>query len=249
MAARRFGLFVMVAGTIGIAAADETIQYKSADYTFSVDAAEKNIRVTWSYPVFLSGFPSVTGPLNAWVRDQSLEPLAECAGVPLANLRTMRDSEVIRTLKAGRHFADCDYLDQSDVSPSEAFGTTISITKTTEWSGLTRSQHGEKTLYFDLSRNAEIGIETFFRTDALAALNEALASKIHKERPNCSGRSFDWSQVSFRPPNMIFMEFPYNPAEWNVCGDGVEMLKGKVVKDNLVAKLGQGSAKKIVRIP
>lgn len=48
---------------------------------------------------------------------------------------------------------------------------------------------------------------------------------------------------------MIFVEFPYNPAEWAVCGDGVEMLEGKVVKDNFVAQLGQRPAKKLVRIP
>ncbi|MBS1157032.1 MAG: hypothetical protein H6R07_2956 [Proteobacteria bacterium] len=228
----QFGALAIYAFCFSNARAENALAYKLAEYTFEVASSKQKTQVRWSYPVFLSGIPDGTSALNVWIRDQSLEPLAACAEIPLSELRKMRDVQVQRALGRSKQFADCN-IDQSEVQPMEAFASFISFQRYIEWAGLSRPQHGITMLTFDWVRKRKIGVDTLFRPGALDDLNEALAEQISSDRTDCQ-RNFDWSQVSLRPPSTLFINFPYNPGEWAVCGDGVEMIEGPLVKAMLI---------------
>lgn len=217
------------------ASADDTLKYRIADYMFEVSSNEHKMEVRWSYPVFFAGRPEVTHALNAWIRDQSLAPLAECAEIPLSELRKMRDSQVQQVLIRSTQFAGCS-LDQSQVEPAESFANFISFIQFTEWMGTSRPQHGITTLIFDIVSKRQIQAEKLFKPNALEDLNNALSEQISAERQECV-RRFDWSQVTLRYPNAVIIHFPYNPAEWEKCGDGVEMIEGDLVKKLLNSRV------------
>jgi len=141
----------------------------------------------------------------------------------------------VAALSVDAQFAACEQS-QSVFKPQAAFGRYVTFERVTEWKGSTRPQHGIEILTFDLAAGAAVAMATLFKPDALEALNGALAERIANDpkRPDCHGRTFDWSQVSLRPPAELFVEFPLNPAEWRDCGDGVEMLSGQIVSEHLL---------------
>jgi hypothetical protein len=121
------------------------------------------------------------------------------------------------------------------VQPRGAFGRYVTFERVTEWMGSARPRYGIEILTFDVVAGVAVDISTLFKPGALETLNGALAEQIANDpsRPDCRGRTFDWSQVSLRSPVELFVEFPFNPAEWRDCGDGVEMLSGRVVSGQL----------------
>lgn len=246
----RLAALALCIAPLGGIAAGERLEYRSAEYTFEVSSAapgSQRVRVHWSYPVFLGGGRAETNTLNAWVRDQSLLPLTDCVAIPFEQLRKLSDRQVQRAMMGSNLFGDCG-VDQSVLEPREAFGGFITFELITEWLGAARPQHGIRTLTFDLNRKRPVGIEALFKSGALDELNSALADKISEERPDCPGRRFDWSQVTLRPPNTVFVHYPYNPAEWAACGDGVELIEGVLVEEQLIERHALEPSRPLVRV-
>jgi len=214
------------------------VTYRMATYAFHVRAsgyatASQTATVRWTYPVILAGGPDKPQKLNGWLREQSLRSLAQCATAPAEDLLRKTDRQVVDALERDAAFASCGAV-RSALQPVEAFGRFIIFSLVGETEGLARPQHGFSSMMFDLRSNAPVAIDSLFKPGALAELNAALADVIECERPNCAERKFEWSQVTLRPPDQLFIEFPYNPAQWHACGDGVEALSGTVVSGQLL---------------
>lgn len=222
-------LCLCITGTA--AAAESVSSYRQASYEIEQESQAFN----WSYPVVLPAQWPANRRLNVWLRGQAVQALAGCVSRSVADLQSRPDRQLVEDLSKDAEFAACEQS-QSIVKPQGAFGRYVTFERVTEWKGSTRAQHGVEMLTFDLATGVSIDIATLFKPAALEALNGALAERIANDpkRPDCRGRKFDWTQVSLRPPVELFVEFPFNPAEWRDCGDGVETLSGRVVSDQLL---------------
>ncbi|MCE4539060.1 hypothetical protein LXT12_17555 [Pelomonas sp. P7] len=210
------------------------IMYRTASYAIarSTQSSAELSNVEWAYPVMVGSKLGQFDRVNAWLRKKSVELLAECVSSRIDELLKLPDRKIVTFLARNSNFSACE-TNQSIVEPAEAFGQYITFRRISEWRGLARPQHDIQLLVFDLQSNVELTMASLFKPGALDALNEALAEVIQSTKPNCSGRNFVWSQVSLRPPHHLFIEFPYNPAEWEACGDGVEALEGQAVSSQL----------------
>lgn len=245
-----FALFSTVSMSVH-AETDRTIQYRMAEYAFEVSAPDAGLnangfKVDWEYPVILGGKPNQTRVLNSWLRQQSLKVLVGCSATLTSSLKKT-DRQIIESLSSNHDFVECG-IDQSVVVPLAAFGRYISFEMFTEVIGAFRPQHGIEILTFNMESGNPIAIEFLFKPDALGELNSALSEQLRKTKLNCSDRKFDWSQVSVRPPNQLFIHYPYDPAEWAQCGDGVEMLEGHVVSRQLLKRNTLQPLRRLVKV-
>lgn len=217
---------------------DIPTRYRKSEYTFKAQSsnAEHNTAdfdVEWSYPVFVNGGAKVRIALNTWLRELSLKSLAACSKVHLNGLLRMTDRKIVESLRHKKQLVECG-LDQSVLIPINAVGRFMVVEHVTESIGLVKSHHDIQIYFFDTIAMTPINVASLFKPDALAALDDALNEEIRETRPECPGRHFDWSMVTVRPPSSVFITFPYNPAEWDACGDGVEMIEGQVVAEQLL---------------
>jgi hypothetical protein len=224
-------LWLSIGGTA--AAAESVLSYRQSSYEIAQESQAEAFN--WSYPVVLPAQWPANRRLNAWLREQAVQALAGCVSRQVADLQSLTDRQLVEALSKDAEFAACEQS-QSVVKPQGAFGRYVTFERVTEWKGSTRELHGIEMLTFDLAAGVAIDIATLFKPAALEALNGALAERIANDpkRPDCHGKKFDWTQVSLRAPVKLFVEFPFNPAEWHDCGDGVEMLSGRVVSEQLL---------------
>lgn len=225
------------------AQAPAAIKYRSVEYSFAVSSAAAEFngserRVWWEYPVFEMPEAGVRDALNAWARKASLEALASGAEVALEILENKTDREVMQFLAQSLRFVESG-VDQSVVTPNISLGVYVTADYNTEWVGGNRPLHAVEVLYFNTATRMPIKIQSLFRAEALGVLNDELSKIIARardsgRRPACSGRRFDWHQVSLVSRVQLGVSFPYDPAEWAACGDGVEMIEGKVVARQLL---------------
>ncbi len=208
--------------------------------------AERSV-VQWEYPVMVGARPAEFERLNGWLREKSVEVFAQCMSSRTDELLKLSDKKLVNFLRSNPAFLACE-ADQSLIEPAEAFGQYITFRRLSEYQGLARPQHGIELLVFDLRSNKEASMASLFKQSALEALNGALVEVIERTRPSCHGRSFVWSQVSLRPPNRLFIEFPYNPTEWEACGDGVESLSGQSVSSQLRSAAALRPARSLVEV-
>ncbi|MFG6467842.1 hypothetical protein [Roseateles sp. BYS87W] len=220
------------AGGAQVSATEPDLKYKRIEHTIHFAPGQSPYRgMEWSYPVVLPAPTPVLQRLNAWMRQLSLAPFSACDRAVELQVQAMPDSQVLQALEADPAFTACDML-QSAVSPVSALGRYVFVEHHTEWLGQTGPKKGVETLVFDLKLGAPARVEDLFVSGALGVLNDALAERIAKDarRPECSGRRFDWSQVSLQSVDALFITYPYNPREWRQCGDGIEALNGPTVR-------------------
>jgi hypothetical protein len=217
------------------------LTYRMASYSIGYRVTRASLAeafdssMKWEYPVVTPVQTPANHRLNVWLREESLNGFKLCFPVN-DDLRATTDRKLVTTLSTDAGFAACEWQ-QSVIHPRGAFGRYATFERVTEWTGSTRPQHGIEILTFDMTAGVAVDIAKLFKPGALEALNRALAEQIANDtsRPECRGRSFDWFQVSPRPPAELSVEFPFNPAEWRDCGDsGVEMLSGRVVSQQML---------------
>lgn len=219
------------------------IKYRSVEYSFSVFSAEAEFNqsgnsVWWEYPVFEMPDVQARDALNSWARGASLQALAAGAEVSSEFLANKTDHQVMQWLAQNRRFVESG-VDQSVVTPMLLLGIHIGFDCHTEWTGGNRPLHGVEHLYFNTSTRQPVAVKSLFRDEALGVLNDALEKKISKDRragrrTECFRRSFDWHQISITGTAAVGISFPYDPAEWDRCGEGIEIVEGKLVTQQLL---------------
>lgn len=223
------GLFLLFSGAAVGASSASAVAYRMASYSISRAPVDSpySAPVSWAYPVVLPLQVPAHRRLNAWLRTQALVGLKAC--LP-DGLSALPDSKLVSALGVDPHFAACELV-QSTIHPEGAFGRYVMFTRRTERHGSVRIYQDVQTMMFDVEKGVAVELQTLFKPEALDELNGMLQEQISedRERPDCTGRSFEWSQVSLRPPELISIQFPYDTAEWGRCGDGVEVLKGPAV--------------------
>ena len=238
----RFALSALLfLGAAASAGGEPALTYRLASYSIGYRVTRESVAMPldtameWAYPVVTPMNTLAHRRLNAWLRGEALKGFETCSPVEMTALRAMSDSKVVATLSADPGFADCE-LHQAVISPVEAFGRYVMFERRTSWRGQARPQQGVDTWVFDMANGVPVELATLFKPDALEALNEVLAEQIAGDidRPKCPGRRFSWSQVSLRPPAELFVEYPFSPAEWRDCGDGMERLSGQAVSEQLL---------------
>jgi hypothetical protein len=229
-------LLLLLCCGAALAAGEGGLSYRMASYRIAraPGADVPTEPVAWEYPVVAPEQLAAHRRLNAWLRSWALESLEPCAPAEVERLKAMPDRRVLEALSADRDFAVCE-LEHAVIEPREAFGPYVVFMRNTGAMGSARVHHGVEVRVFDLAAGTAVDMQTLFKPDALTVLNGALAELISadEKRPDCHGRPFDWTQVTLRPPAEVFIEFAYNPAQWRDCGDGVEMLGGRVVAEQL----------------
>jgi hypothetical protein len=246
----RTTLLAILAGLLSSAAPaqpnDSDIVYKMSAFRIEIprQGNDSPAAIEWSYPVVIRP-RNIAERINAWLRQRSLEPLQSCADLsPVAFLK-QRDRQVVRTLSTSKWVDTCG-VSQSVVQLREAFGHYVTVQQSTAFEGTARQNHGLENILFNLDSRQPVEVRTLFKPEALDSLNEALATHLEKTRPDCNSRGFAWFQVSLRPPDLLFIEYPYDPAEWGRCGDGVEMLEGSVVSGLLANAKALRPSRKLV---
>lgn len=219
--------------------------YRVASYAIETSGDGRDA-VRWSYPVMLQHPAGGLKAVNAWIRMIALEPLRFCTPLEQGALQRMTDRQIVNELARTAGLAECGLL-QAGIEPVEAFGDYLSFRRSREVMGSARPQQGSEVLVFELRADKVVSASQFFKPGSLDALNGLLAEKL-PERPDCHGRSFDWTQVQLRPPRQVIIEFPYNPAEWAACGDGLELIEGPEVTKLLAAPRRLKPARKLLEL-
>lgn len=223
---RLLALALLSLVAVAHAAPEAAVSFRTAKYIISIkpteDSASEAATLDWSYPVVLRHPGGAVGRINDWIRTQALEDLARCADVPLDTLRRLSDRQVVEKLSQP---GACHELRQSALTLTYAFGDYLAFTRSVSSMGSARLYPATEVRLLDIRRQQTLSTGDLFRPGALEALNGLLAEQIEADnRPDCPGRSFQWSQASFRPPRLLGIDFPYDSAEWRACGDGVESL-------------------------
>lgn len=224
---------LLFCGAVHAAGHEPELRYRQAEYR--IGAADANNAMAWSYPVVLPLQTPSHQRLNAWLRERALEIFQECDLAATLGLHAMPDRKIVEVLNRTPEFAECGLL-QSAIVPREAFGRFVSFDVFTTLGGGNRPLHGVKTLVFDMVSGTAVDLASLFKPGALDELNDALAKQMARDRrrwPDCPGRKFDWSLATLRPPAELLLQFPYDPAEWSRCGEGVAALSGRVVRAQL----------------
>lgn len=228
-ASARIGCLTVMLLVSGTVACQEVLTYRNVEYSANQGPERTS---EWSYPVFSGHWPwggKRLAALNDWLRTRSLEPFSECAGAGPTSLAGLADKRIVASLASRPELIACG-IQQSVLTPVESFGPYLSVRLKTSHSGSWRPQHSIEAVLLDLRTLRKIDLSALFKPGSLEDLNDELGRMIRSTRPDCTTRTFDWTQVSFRPPHTLFIEFPYDPAEWRVCGDGVELLEGRMVE-------------------
>lgn len=228
------GLILLFCGAAAGAGNAPTVVYRMASYSIprAPVVSEQSGPVSWAYPVVLPLQTPGHRRLNAWLRAQALAGLEEC--LP-GGVSSLPDGRLVSALGANPEFAACELV-QSTIHPEAAFGRYVVFTRNTERHGSVRLHQSIQTMVFDMETGTAVDLQTLFKPGALEALNGVLQEQISedRQRPDCTGRSFEWTQVSLRPPALVSIQFPYDPAEWRRCGDGFEGVSGPVVSGLLL---------------
>lgn len=219
--------------------------YRVASYVIETSRDGKD-PVSWSYPVMLQHPAGGLKAVNAWIRTLALESLRFCTSLEQGALQRMTDRQIVNKLARTAGLAECGLM-QVGIEPVEAFGDYLSFRRSREVMGSARPQQGSEVLVFDLRAGKVVSAAQFFKPGSLDELKGLLAEKLG-ERPDCHGRSFDWTQVQLRPPRQVFIDFPYNPAEWAECGDGLDLIEGPVVMKLLAAPRRLKPSRKLLEL-
>ncbi len=228
----------------------KTVKYAILTYA-KVDEEEVKSSIEWSYPIVVwhpnRGLPAI----NDWIRARALEDLAECAALPLEALRGLSDNQVVETISKSQQCGEVA-LSQSVLTLGHAFGDYLSFARNIEYLGQARPQHGVGVQLLDVRTGQTLSTGDLFKPGALDELNGRLAAQIAAQvdqRPECTGRAFDWSQAGLVSPQMLGIDYPYNPAEWARCGDGVEVIEGPQVTRLLKASRRLQPGRKLIELP
>jgi len=190
--------------------------------------AYRDLDITWSYPVFLDGEPEQIKRLNGRLRRWWLEGIGDCgAELPLDQLVTMRDEEIVAHVKATAKADGCATI-QSEVVALGGFGPYLSFTRFGEMTGLYRMSHGRENLLIHRDTLAKVAMGELFDERAALTLSEAFRASVAREHPDCSDLpSID--RALFQAPDLLTYERPYDVPTWDAC-DEINLYRGIQVR-------------------
>ncbi|WP_431263567.1 hypothetical protein ACQ859_27050 [Roseateles chitinivorans] len=178
--------------------------------------------------MFLDGEPEQIKRLNGWLRRWWLEGIGDCgAELPLDQLVTMRDEEIVAHVKATSKADGCATI-QSEVVALGGFGSYLSFTRFGEMAGLHRMSHGRANLLIHRDTLAKVAMGELFDERAALTLSEAFRASVAREHPDC-GDLPSIDGALFQAPDLLTYERPYDMPTWDAC-DEINLYRGIQVR-------------------